>query len=113
MSGPRSDREIIRQYAQALLLIAMEQDKLDQLSGELDIVLRILEGQPQLQASLEDPEMAAGEIKNQLAQAFGKRISETAENFLFLIIDNKRTSYLHDCWEFRMRRRPSGRSILR
>ncbi|MEW6275937.1 MAG: F0F1 ATP synthase subunit delta [Bacillota bacterium] len=83
-------------YAEALFAIASDQGNIDQLEEELQAIDRVIAGSRELQKVLYHPQITPEEKKEIVKNIFAGRISRTANNFLYLLIDHKREMFLHD-----------------
>jgi len=87
-------REIGTRYANALFALAREKDILDAVERDFPPALRLTVGNPELKAVLEHPAIGNGEKKNLIEPILKDRINETLFDFINLLIDKKRESYL-------------------
>lgn len=96
-----NNRAVPRRYAQALLMIALEKDALDQYEQELKTFAGILEAETRLTAVLDNPKVLPEVKKKLLEQIIQGRVCPVVFNFLCLIVDKKRESnYLDIIKEF-------------
>lgn len=86
-------------YAEALYEIAVEKNMVDKLEEELRAVVNLLEEEPGLKKVLFHPRITAAEKKDVLKALLEDRISPVAMNFLCLVIDRQRETYLADIVE--------------
>lgn len=90
---------VARRYAQALYEIAVAKNIVDALEQELKDVSAVIEGSRELQKVLYHPQIPGAEKKELLAKIFAGQISETAANFLALVVDRRREANISDIIE--------------
>ena len=83
-------RAVPRRYAQALLMIAVERDALEQYEKELETFQQILIEEPNLKRILDNPKILPEEKKKTLGNIIKGRFSPIVSNFLFLVVDKRR-----------------------
>ena len=77
-------------YGTALYEAASELAKTEQIAGEADEVLAVLEAEPDLRAFVDYPAISAEEKKKVLKNVFGGQIADELMNFMFVLIDKRR-----------------------
>ncbi|MBQ9015500.1 MAG: ATP synthase F1 subunit delta [Firmicutes bacterium] len=77
-------------YGTALYEAAAELGKAEQIAGEAEEVLAVLEQEPDLRAFVDFPTISAEEKKSVLRNVFGGQIAEELMNFMFVLIDKRR-----------------------
>lgn len=77
-------------YGTALYEAAAELEKTEQIAGEADEVLAVLEAEPDLRAFVDYPAISADEKKKVLDTVFRGRICDELMNFMFVLIDKRR-----------------------
>jgi F-type H+-transporting ATPase subunit delta len=84
-----------RRYARALLEVALEQDAAEKLKGELAAFVGLLEESSDLRNFLASPAVAR-ESKQGVVEKLVARLgaSKTLRNFLFVVVENRRSSLL-------------------
>jgi F-type H+-transporting ATPase subunit delta len=87
---------IAGRYAQALYEIAAQEKKVDDLEQELLAVEQLLKQYPDWRKILLHPQITPAEKKELLKKLFEGRLSEITGNFLALLIDHRRESFLGD-----------------
>lgn len=87
---------IAGRYAQALYEIAAQEKKVDDLEQELLAVEQLLKQHPDLRKILLHPQITPVAKKELLKKLFEGRLSEITGNFLALLIDHRRESFLGD-----------------
>lgn len=83
-------------YAEALYEIAAAAGTVDQVEAELKAVNQIIAGSPEFQKVLFHPRITAAEKKDFLKSLFAGKLSETTDNFLFLLVDKQREAFIGD-----------------
>jgi len=86
---------VARRYAQALYEIAVDKGALDAAEEELKGVVALLEEEQGIGKILNHPQVTVEDKKQVVKQLFEGRVSETTLNFLFLIVDRHRETYLN------------------
>ncbi len=84
------NRTVPRRYAQALLMLAMEKNAVDQYEKELDSFLVLLENDTSVKDLMDNPRVLPEEKKLALKNLIDNRFSHMVTNFLNLIIDKRR-----------------------
>src|SRR5690625_4321502 len=85
---------IAREYAEALLSVAVEANLVDQLRDEFLFVSETLEGNPKLQVLLTHPDLTKAEKKDILSSVFGNGLSKQLLNLLYIIVDKGREDHI-------------------
>jgi len=80
-------------YGNALFQAAKEVNKISLITREAEAVLDILGKEPDLLAFLNTP-IAANEKKDVISKIFEGRISDEFLNFLYILIDKRRTNHI-------------------
>lgn len=83
-------------YAQALYDIAEEKNIVDELEQELKQVAGVVKEYGEVHKILDHPRVTAAQKKELLSGLFGGRVSEVVENFLALLVDKRRETFLLD-----------------
>jgi len=81
-------------YAEALVNLALEKDKVAVFRKELALVLDIFQQQSELRSLMLDMGVDTGVKKQVVSSVFDKNISLELRNFLKLLLDKGRTAYL-------------------
>lgn len=84
-----SQTVIARRYAHALFDLAREKGELDRVKQELDVVVKTIEGLPELQEWFMTPAVNVERKKELVAEHF-QGFSDWTKNFLFLLLDRDR-----------------------
>lgn len=88
------NRSVARRYAEAFFGIAQDQNKIDQYQQELEIIVQVIEETENLKEYLAHLLVPAKDKKEIVGQVFANQISPTTLNFLNILIDKRRESYL-------------------
>ena len=78
-------------YGTALMEAARELGKEEQILDEAQAVVELLKDEPDLHAFINYPAISADEKKDVLKSIFEGRISEELLNFLYILVDKRRT----------------------
>ncbi|NLO89356.1 MAG: ATP synthase F1 subunit delta [Clostridia bacterium] len=106
-----SDRSLASRYAQALFLSAQEQDLLDQVEGDLRLVVDQVEKNEDL-ARFVDQQLIPPENKTEVIERIFKgKISNLSMNFLKLVFRKRRERYLREFLEEYVELADSARGI--
>ncbi|MEG6617356.1 F0F1 ATP synthase subunit delta [Peptococcaceae bacterium 1198_IL3148] len=87
---------VARRYAQALYEIAIDKGALDAAEQELKDVTALLNKEEGIEKILNHPQVTIDGKKQLITELFEGRVSETTLNFLYLIVDRHRETYLND-----------------
>lgn len=91
------ERTVSRRYAEALIMIAAENNSLAQMEKELAIVRDgILLSGTGLKELLEDPRVLPEEKKKNIKNAVRNQVGPIVANFLYLLVDKGREGLLPD-----------------
>ena len=94
------NQKLAKRYAKALIEIGQEQVKVKELQEELKAFAKLLASFPELEQCLLSPLYSADDLKNILAPLIAKlNLSETIQNFLYLLVDKRRIQYFADIVE--------------
>ena len=88
------NKSVARRYAEAFFSIAREKEIVDQLQQELEKIVSVIESTenlPEYFAHLLIPAKAKKEVANKI---FGGQVSQLTLNFLNMIIDKRRETYI-------------------
>ena len=85
---------IAEKYAVALLQVAQEQQKVNEIGAEMQALRRLVEADADLRAKLEHPRVNPSDKLEALQRVHPRGLSQTMENFLSLLILKKRVKYL-------------------
>ena len=88
------NKSVARRYAEAFFGIAREADKIDAYQAELEKVIASLTEIEGMREYMDHLLIPAREKKDLLQKVFGAQISEMTMNFLSMIVDKRRESYL-------------------
>ncbi len=94
------NKKLAKRYAKALVEIGQEKDQVKELQDELETFSKLLVMFPELEQCLLSPLYTADELKSILAPLTAKlNLSETIQNFLYLLVDKRRIQYFADIVE--------------
>lgn len=86
--------EIFDPYAEALLSLAKQSNLVDDFSRDAAAIREIWQSSGDLQSFLENPTLVADQKRPVVQQVFGSGINPLILNFLNLLLDRNRISYL-------------------
>ncbi|WAC08628.1 MAG: ATP synthase F1 subunit delta [Thermodesulfobacteriota bacterium] len=88
------NKKIARRYAQALIEIGKENNRIDNFKTELNNFSNLLKKFPEFQDALLSPLYSAEDLKKTILGVAAKiKLSETIKNFLCLLVDKRRIQY--------------------
>ncbi|ADI03026.1 MAG TPA: F0F1 ATP synthase subunit delta [Syntrophothermus lipocalidus] len=93
------NKSVARRYAEALFAIAQDNNKVDELQGELELVVQAINAHEELKAYMLHPLIPPKDKKDVIVKLFGDKISEVTKNFLFLVSDKRREAYIEAMYE--------------
>lgn len=88
------ENAVARRYAQAFFTIAKEQKLIDKLENELKDVIEIIDGNIELKRVMDHQLVSPEEKKAILNQVVSGEISEITVNFLNVVIEKYRATYI-------------------
>ena len=88
------ENAVARRYAQAFFAIARETEQVDQLENELKVVVDAISANDDLKKVMDHQLVSPEEKKNIINQVFSQEISEITVNFLDVVIEKYRGSYI-------------------
>lgn len=89
--------QISNEYAEALFALALEAGQVREYSEALDIVLNLMNENPEYLDFLASPDIPRQERVDAVENVFGGSIPETVVSFLCLLCDRGRIHTLKDC----------------
>lgn len=93
--------EILEPYAQALMSLAQAHSLTDEFGENVKTLIALLEDSPDLDQFLANPFVKADGKKAVLQQVVGDQIHPFVKNFLMLLVDRRRISFLKGiCQEY-------------
>lgn len=105
--------EVLEPYAQALLALAQDSNTTEQIGGDVNNLLGLLDESPDLQAFLSNPVIEAGRKKAVLEQVLGDQVHPFTKNFLMLLVDRRRIVFLEGiCRQFKALLRDLNKTVL-
>ncbi|HPZ42713.1 MAG TPA: F0F1 ATP synthase subunit delta [Bacillota bacterium] len=100
-------------YAAALYDIASEKKNMvDKVESELKAIKGVIEDNPDLQRLLYHPQITPAAKKDLLEKLFKGKISDVTSNFLALLVDRRRETYLLDIMAEFIALANAGRNII-
>lgn len=94
MNIDKKQLKIAKNYADALLKIAKEQDSAEKIYNDLISVLEVLKSSDDLKLFLENPLVSPNDKKEIIYKVFNKDFDLQIINFLNTLVDNKRIKIL-------------------
>lgn len=88
------NKSVARRYAEAFFSIAREANKIDEFQQELEIVVATINEVESLKDYLAHLIIPAKAKKEVATKIFGQQVSQITLNFLLMIIDKRRESYI-------------------
>jgi F-type H+-transporting ATPase subunit delta len=88
------NKSVARRYAEAFFSIAQEADKIDDYQSELGKIVQSIEEIEGLKKYFAHPLIPTKEKKDVANQLFSSAVSPVTLNFLLLVLDKKRQTYL-------------------
>jgi len=85
---------IAEKYAVALMRVAQEQKKVNEIAVEMQAIQQLMSRDPDLKAKMEHPQVKPQEKMESLQKTLSQKLSQTMVNFLLLLITKKRVKYL-------------------
>lgn len=92
--GSMVSAEIAEPYAQALMSVARSHDLAEQFGNDIRSLLSLLEGSPELRQFIANPFIKDDDKKGVLQRISGEDIHPYLRNFLMLLIDRRRITFL-------------------
>ncbi|MEW8972572.1 MAG: F0F1 ATP synthase subunit delta [Tissierellaceae bacterium] len=87
---------VANRYASSLFEAGLELEKIEDFYGELESVGKVFHNENKLFQILTHPRVSKNEKKSLIETIFEKKISKEMINFLYIIIDKRRESYLFE-----------------
>ncbi len=91
--------EVAQPYAQALMSVAQGNNITDQIGEDVRSLLNLLKESDQLCNFIDNPFVDANDKKAVLGRVLGEGVSPYLRNFLMLLVDRRRISFLSDICE--------------
>jgi F-type H+-transporting ATPase subunit delta len=89
-----SDLSASRNYASALFHLAKKAGAAVRVRGDLEGLVKLLDGSPELLAFLESPDIAQEEKKRLLERALSGKVHDSLLTFMFLVLKRDRVALL-------------------
>jgi F-type H+-transporting ATPase subunit delta len=90
------DIKVASRYAKSLLKIALEENSLEELHGDMVLVNSVCTNSPDLGLMLKSPIVRTDKKKAVLSEVFGKNVSAMSNAFISIILTKKREGLLSD-----------------
>ncbi|SES83367.1 ATP synthase F1 subcomplex delta subunit [Natronincola peptidivorans] len=87
---------IAKRYAEALFEVAQGDDNLQQVREELNFTEESLKANQDFEKLLNTPLVNSSEKKEILTKVFKDKLSNEVLNFLYILVDKRRTNYIYD-----------------
>ncbi|CDN12269.1 MAG: F0F1 ATP synthase subunit delta [Richelia sp.] len=91
--------QIAQPYAQALMSVAQGNNITDQIGEDVRGLLNLLKESDQLRNFIDNPFIDANDKKAVLGRVLGEEVNPSLRNFLMLLVDRRRISFLSDICE--------------
>ena len=91
--------EVAQPYAQALMSVAQGNNITDQIGEDVRGLLNLLKESDQLRNFIDNPFIDANDKKAVLGRVLGEEVNPSLRNFLMLLVDRRRISFLSDICE--------------
>lgn len=91
--------QIAQPYAQALMSVAQGNNITDQIGEDVRGLLNLLKESDQLGNFIDNPFIDANDKKAVLGRVLGEEVNPSLRNFLMLLVDRRRISFLSDICE--------------
>ncbi|MBK1989824.1 F0F1 ATP synthase subunit delta [Sphaerospermopsis aphanizomenoides BCCUSP55] len=99
MKNNAATAEIAQPYSQALLSLAQSKNLTEDFGADARTFLSLLAANNELQGFLDNPFIQPENKKNLLKQVLGEGVSPYLRNFLLLLVDRRRISFLEPILE--------------
>jgi F-type H+-transporting ATPase subunit delta len=105
--------QILEPYAQAFMSIGQSQNLVDRFGEDVSVLLNLLNESQELNALLGSPLIKAEVKKAVLRQVLGEQVHPVTLNFLLLLVDRGRISFLEGiCKQFQVLLRELKQTVL-
>jgi len=88
------NKSVARRYAEALFIIAQQENKIDEYQGELQKFVAIFNETPYLKEYLSHLLIPAIDKKKVILENYASEMSQVVVNFIQLLIDKRREGYI-------------------
>lgn len=86
--------QLANKYAVAIFELAQEENKLEVYGIQLDEICRLISGQADLKAFMNNPQVQPQAKRELFSKLFKEDLASTVYNFIMLLIDKRRESLL-------------------
>lgn len=113
MKGNLLTSEVYEPYAQALLSLGQTQNLVGDFSNDVNLIVETIGESEELARFFENPFIKDDAKKGVIAQLFGGKIHQFTQNFLQLLVDRRRITFLAGiCREFQALVRKLNQAVL-
>ena len=88
------ENAVARRYAQAFFALAVEKNLVDKLESELKVIVDTINENAELKSVMDHQLISPGEKKAIINNIFSQEVSETTLDFLDIVIDKYRATYV-------------------
>ncbi len=88
------NKSVARRYAEALFEIAQETDNVDEMQKDLELIAETIDSYDELKSFMFHPLIPPREKRDVVNKLFGPHVSEMVLNFLYVVIDKRRDTYI-------------------
>jgi F-type H+-transporting ATPase subunit delta len=99
MKGSLLGAQVLEPYAEALMSLAQSNELIDRFGEDISSLLNLLENSEELKVFLESPIVLAESKKGVLRQIGGDQIHPFIMNFLMILVDRRRISFLEGIFQ--------------
>jgi len=99
MKGSLLGAQVLEPYAEALMSLAQSNELIDRFGEDISSLLNLLENSEELKVFLESPIVPAESKKGVLRQIGGDQIHPFIMNFLMILVDRRRISFLEGIFQ--------------
>ena len=94
MKGSAAMAEVVEPYAEALMSLAQDSNLVDQFGEDAQTILETMEASDEFSSLMVSPVFEAAQKKAVVRQVFEGKLQGNMLNFLMLLVDRKRESYI-------------------
>lgn len=94
MKSNAATAEVAQPYAQALLSVAQSNNLTEEFGADARTLISLISGSGELQNFLDNPFVQPENKKNLLKQLLGEGVNPYLRNFILLLVDRRRISFL-------------------
>ncbi len=90
-------RQTDKEYAEALYMLAAENNNIEMYSEDLNLIKDIIKSNPEYIELLSSPAIPMGERLSAISEAFEGRICDNIQSFLMILCENSNIRLLENC----------------